>query len=217
MDRSELKRRVRAMIAGGAEPFEALALDIFTWQFERCAPFGRLCRSRGIDAAAAIGSPEEVPFVPTDAFKEYRMASFPLRPGETRFETSGTTQGRPGVHVMPDTELYDAAAMPVFADALLAGAGPMRFVSLTGSPEAMPRSSLVHMIATAGRRFGLDGEVAYFVDEEGVRLEALATAIGRARDANEPVLLLATAFSLIHLIDAVGPRTCDFSCPKGAG
>lgn len=192
--------------ACGPDVFDALALRIFRRQFRRCKPFGTLCRFRGVESPDAIEDVARIPLVPTDAFKFHRMACFDAFEGEVRFETSGTTQGTPGRHFMPDSSLYDAAALPRFARALLAAEpGAFRFISLTGSPRAMPHSSLVHMIDAAGRRYGAGGAVDYCFAQDAVEMDALESAIGAAKQAGQPVLLLTTAFALVYCLEILGP------------
>lgn len=213
--RETLHRRLLERIGEGAvsSDFDALIPEIFAYQFEHCAPYAALCRSRGIDDPRSVGDLGEIPLAPTDAFKHYRIACFPPVAGEIRFETSGTTQGRPGVHSMRDTRLYDAGAMACFRRSLLPERRPMRFLSLTGSPAEMPHSSLVHMIETAGRRFSLNGAAEYFFADGALEFDRLVDAIRDAAVRDQPVLLLSTAFALVHALDAARERAVALSLP----
>lgn len=213
-----MRERVGAFIdsMGTSESFEGLALDVFAYQFERCMPFRELCRHRGIDDPKVVDSLAEVPRVPTDSFKLYRLACFPPSPHEVRFETSGTTKGRPGVHAMPDTALYDAAAMPWFRRHVLSDGRPRRFLSLTGSPRTMPHSSLVHMIDTAARRFGTGGGADYFFDRDGLDVGGLRRSIESAGERGEAVLILTTAFALVHAIEAAHAEGETLRLPPGS-
>lgn len=168
-----------------------------------------------------------IPFCPTDAFKLYRIACFPPAADEIHFHTSGTTIGRPGVHVMPDTELYDAAALEHFRRALLADGGghsgapgnvrKFRFLSLTASPAEAPHSSLLHMIDAAGRAFDPAGAPDYFIRGGTLDLSALRSAINQARADGRPVLLLSTAFALVQCLDScAGADLCAASSATAA-
>lgn len=191
--------------------FETLALEAFAFQFERCEPFRRLCEARWVKSPGEVSDYRRIPCMPTEAFKHYRVACFPKTEGEIEFHTSGTTSGRPGVHVMPDTELYDAAAMAWFERCVLnaqpRAAVPHReskksqFIALTGSPSEMPHSSLVHMIETAGRRFSSTGKADYFFSDGRVDVEGLSVAVEAARGAGEAVVLMTTAFGMVMALD----------------
>lgn len=216
--RETLHRRLLERIGEGAisSDFDALIPEVFAYQFEHCAPYAALCRSRGIRNARSLSDPGEIPLVPTDAFKYYRIACFPPVPDEIRFETSGTTQGRPGVHSMRDTQLYDAGAMVRFRCSLLPERRPMRFFSLTGSPAEMPHSSLVHMIETAGRRFSLGGASEYFFAGGTLEFDRLVEAVREAAERDQPVLLMSTAFALVHALDAAREQAVTLTLPPGS-
>ena len=143
----------------------------------------------------------EVPPVPASAFRDVAIVS-----GRTErvFRTSGTSGGpeRRGEHHVASVALYRASARPSYRRHLFAGARSLRLVSLIPHPEQVSDSSLAAMAGfiagepeIAGASWALD--VAQGVDVGAVR---------RAAGQGEPVLLLATAFSLVHLLDALGDR-----------
>lgn len=252
-ERRALERELRGMMeafeaegpeAGPPRPcadvvFTDLALRIFRYQFERCPPYRRLCEVRGIGMPEDVSDLTSIPFCPVEAFKLFRIACFDPWEGEARFHTSGTTSGRPGLHVMPNAELYDAAALAQFRRALLrnGASNPSRrspaastgegsagdsaaghrfagwdFLALTADPAASPHSSLVHMIDAAGRAFGAGSRVRYFYREGAPDLEALRAAIDETRVSGRRVLLLSTAFALVQCLDAIaGTQHCAAS------
>ena len=88
---SELHLRARRFIEGapgGREAFDALATDLARFQARACVAVGRLYAARGVDPAA-LRAADEIPAVPTDAFKLTRIAAH--APGEDTvvFRTSG--------------------------------------------------------------------------------------------------------------------------------
>lgn len=196
--------------------FEKLALSVFQYQYDRCAPFRSLCQNRGIASPEDVRDWRDIPLVPTSAFKLHRVACFEPSDEEVAFHTSGTTDGKPGVHAMPDTDLYDAAALAWFSNALVEPDTKYRFLSLTGTPRQKPHSSLVHMIRTAGGVYGIEGRVRYFWNEGALDLKGLASAIAEARKENAPVMLLTTAFALVQCLDACEGGGPDLSLPPGS-
>jgi len=57
--------------------FERLALALFHFQFEACEPYARFCRSLERTPSSVEGF-EEIPAVPTGAFKEFDLCCFEL-------------------------------------------------------------------------------------------------------------------------------------------
>lgn len=197
--------------------FDRVASRVYRWQFEHCEPYRRLCESmgRGVDLSD-IG---EAPFVPAEAFKEFRLACFPETPGEIIFHTSGTTMGRHGAHHLATTELYDSAAIPWLRKHLLPRRleTPRRFFALTHSPDEAPRSSLVHMIHAAGRRFALESGVEYFYHPEDPEwrrrfIQSLEDAVA----GGEPVLIFSTAFALAQILETMEGAGKAVAMPEGS-
>ena len=196
--------------------FNQLALRIFQFQFNRCMPFRQLCRNRGINDAAEITDWQRIPCVPTESFKHYRLACFPPFAGEIVFHTSGTTHDRPGIHAMPNTELYDAAAMPWFGTHMVPSGLAPDFVALTATPEAAPHSSLVHMIAAAGERFAHKGTVQYVHANGELNMDLLYGALEAATRTGRPLLILTTAFALVHCVESMESASRAFTLPEGS-
>ncbi len=164
--------RLRAFSASGCpQPdaaFNELALALFQLQFTHNTPYRRLCEFRGVKSAADISRWEEIPAVPTSAFKELELTS--LAPDERTacFFSSGTTEQRRSrhFHSAESLAIYEASLLPWFERHLLADLndlmdeqllGPLDklpMLALTPPPAAAPNSSLVHMFDTVRREFG---------------------------------------------------------------
>ncbi|MHB8519490.1 MAG: LuxE/PaaK family acyltransferase [Limisphaerales bacterium] len=95
-----------------------------------------------------------------------------------------------------------------------------RLCCLTPSPALAPHSSLVHMLEVVRRDLGapaaafvgrLDATGAWTLDTE-----AAIDALQQAADAHEPMLILGTAFSFVHLLDALTERGLGFQLPAGS-
>src|SRR5215468_5811311 len=83
----------------GAPGFEALALLAFAFQFERIAPYRRLCETRGA-TPGTVSSWREVPPIPAAAFRSLELSA---APAVEVFRSSGTTggEGARSVHHQP--------------------------------------------------------------------------------------------------------------------
>jgi Acyl-protein synthetase, LuxE len=210
---------VRAFEAGEAMPetFDALGCDIARFQASRVPGYARLCRARGVDVAG-LARAEDAPAVPTDAFKMTRIAAFPEEQTRVTFRTSGTTVGARGAHAMRDIGSYDAAAVAFGRWALASGlAGRVPVLVLGPSPREAPDSSLTHMNALFVERFGTPAteRETYFVEHGVLDVVAFDERIARTMASGDsPVLLLATSFALVHLLEALDGA--PFRLPKGS-
>ncbi len=209
-----LHARVRAYARGErADEFEALALEIAHFQAEHAPGFARLVAARG----SRLERLEDVPGVPAETFRLTRVAVHPPELDVARFETSGTTGEARGVHAFRTTATYEAVALAAGARALLGfGRGPRVVVSLAAAPAETVTSSLGFMLALFQREWDgrslSDGSFAreqaarWLFGPDGMDLEGLEHAAKVALRRGEPLLVLATAFALVGLLDALDGR-----------
>ena len=195
------------------DDFDSVALDVFAHQFARNEPYRRFCRSRG-RTPESVRAWEDIPAVPTAAFKEAVLST---APAVRIFATSGTSRGaeRRGRHHLPDLSLYEAAWEEPFRRHLLPDRERMRILSLIPSEAALPDSSLSYMVERALERFGAPGSGRFF-EPPGADLDGFRATMGDAVDAGEPVLLLGTAFALAHVLDDLIRRGERYLLPAGS-
>ncbi len=194
-----------------AEDFSALARDAFAFQHERIAPLRSLCERLGV-RLTTLSDWREVPLVPATAFKTITLAA--AEPRET-FESSGTTGTVPSVHRHPYPELYRAVIDATFPPACLPELSQPPMLSLVPSRAQAPRSSLSFMIDHAIARWGAaDSLVA--VGPRGVAVPAARGFLAARQRDRRPILLLATAFALVHLLEALERLDLRFRLPAGS-
>jgi acyl-CoA synthetase (AMP-forming)/AMP-acid ligase II len=202
--------------------FERLALVLFALQFATNPPFRRLCEARRV-SPETLDDWRRIPPMPTAAFKELEVTC--LAPAERLFvfHSSGTTGQRPSRHFHHAASLaiYETSLLPWFARHLLGEPRqPARFLFLTPPPSAAPHSSLVHMFETVRREFG--EPLSRFTgkqDDDGAwdqDCEATTVALREGAAAAQPLVLLGTAFSLVHLLDHMAARNARLSLPPGS-
>ena len=213
----DLQQRLVAFINGGPGSFADLALEVHAFQCAHNPQYRAHCERQ----PTPVTDWESIPPVPTQAFKEFPIACFPVREAVAEFHTSGTTREQAGKHYFKTLELYEAAIRPNFAAHLLgerasrplAGATTaalsLPVLALTPSPAAAPHSSLAHMLGVVG---GTDCE--FFVEDNTLLLERLAHRLCEMQWANQPVLLLGTAFAFVHLFDHLAEQR--FELPEGS-
>lgn len=197
----ELHERVRAAMEGeiAGELFDELACEIARFQAARCGAVGRLMRTRGVDPGE-LREAAWIPAVPTDVFKLTRVAAHEASADEVVFRTSGTTVGARGSHGLRTTATYRAGALR-FGEQMLVPDRPrgLRALLLMPPPSEAPDSSLGFMCADFAKHFADGGR--WFMGGGRLDRSGLAAAIEEARRAGAPVLLLATSFALVYLLD----------------
>ena len=213
----DLQQRIHAFLDGRPDNFEELALEVFAFQCANNPVYRAHCERQH----ATVRSWKAIPAVPTSAFKDFAITCFPVQEAVAEFHTSGTTRETAGKHYFKTLELYEAAIRPNFAAHLFAGETPHPFsrqqtatttlpvLALTPAPSTAPHSSLAHMLGVVG---GSDCE--FFVEHDKLLLERLTHRLCEMQWANQPVLLLGTAFAFVHLFDHL--ENTRFELPEGS-
>ena len=200
----ELHARVAAFVDGSDDDFDALALAVAAHQAARSPAIARLYSARGV-SVGALATASQLPAVPTDAFKLARISTHPPAEDIRIFHTSGTTLGARGEHAFRRVDTYDHAALVHGARMLVPDAGAVTLHAALLMPEHAPDSSLGHMCASFGRT--LATEVEWLLDDRGVSIPGLRAAADRAASSAASLLVLATSFALVHLLDALEGAT----------
>ena len=215
--RERLLGRIATGVEGEAEDFDELARGVFAHQFACNPPYRLFCERRGA-TPDSVTSWEEIPAVPTDAFKAAALVCGDPERAAAIFRTSGTTAGaeRRGTHYLPDLALYDAALRAGFLAHLLPDGAPIRILSLVPRSEEVPDSSLSHMAAEVMRDYGKPGSGTFVSADFGIAYEEWTAALRTAEENGEPVCILGTAFALVHATDAMATRGERFRLRRGS-
>lgn len=210
-----LHERVRTFAENAAstrpEEFEALAVAIARFQAEHIPGYARLVEQR----ASGLDTLRSLPGVPTAAFRLTRVAVHPRETDTARFVTSGTTSEERGIHAFRTTRTYEELSLRFGAEALLGFTpGPRVVVSLAPVPEPAPVSSLGFMMAhfqrcwdgrpLFARRFEPRAPERWLLRDGAIDVAGLERAGALALERGEPLIVLATAFALVGLLDTLG-------------
>ncbi|HEY3254211.1 MAG TPA: acyl-protein synthetase [Polyangiaceae bacterium] len=208
--RSDSLHRAVLRFANGdpSRTFADLALAIANFQREHSAGYARLWASR----ARAVERVEDIPGVPCDAFRLARVALHPEDEDQLRFQTSGTTSGARGTHAMRVAQTYHELALHFGRAALLSSPRAHHVVALAPLLDDPPTSSLGQMMALFMVDFAQRGPFdvrsaeRWLIDERGVNLLGLEQAAQRAAERGEILLVLATSFALVGMLDQLEGR-----------
>jgi hypothetical protein len=195
--------------------FNNLALRLFDYQLRYNAPYARYCERTGVTRDAFPTSWEAIPAVPALAFKEVTLATFDTRDAALTFETSGTTDGEPGRHNLETTGLYDAALLAGFDRFMLADDAALRYFNCVPNPRESPHSSLGYMMRRVAEERG-DGKSGWYLRDGELLFETFESDLRLATAQSQPVCLAATAFALVHVLDAMEGKGLRLSLPPGS-
>ena len=197
------------------DDFNTLALKLFAHQFEHNRPFQKFCQGRG-KTPRVVKSWRDIPAVPINAFKDLTLSCVPPDTCARTFMTSGTTRRDvKGRHFHPTMAVYDASMLRNFAHHVMQGDAKLRMGILFPNEVLMPNSSLAHYLALALDHFGTH-DSAYYVDDNGLRTDALCDALQQAQNLGEPFALLGASYSFVHVMDALQARGQTFQLPAGS-
>ncbi|HZO94497.1 MAG TPA: hypothetical protein VFB22_12120 [Candidatus Baltobacteraceae bacterium] len=195
--------------------FLALARELVAYQIAHNAPYAAFARAAGFGEGRLPESVEAIPAVPSAAFKEFRLATFPPDETATWFETSGTTRGQSGRHELPTTRLYEAALLASFDRMMLPDGVRLRYLNLVPDPRERPHSSLGFMMDVVARERG-DGAAAWLVHDEVLDVDGFVREARRAHADGAAVCVATTAFALLALVDALDARGARMALPAGS-
>lgn len=212
-----------AVIAAGVDgplatndaAFNALALELFRFQYGRNDPYRRFCDYRR-QTPDRVEHWLQIPAVPIGAFKEAMLATEPVEQAAACFMSSGTT--RPELrsrHYHPDLTVYDASARTNFAAHVLPDGARLPLLVLNPPPAALPNSSLAHYLGLMLDTYGANGS-GYFVDGEGLQQERLQAALLEFAKQGRPVCLAGATFAFVHLLDQMAERGQSLALPSGS-
>jgi hypothetical protein len=195
--------------------FNALALQIFAYQFEGNESFAKFARARA-KTPRTVKSWVDIPPVPINAFKTLDLSCCDPKDTVATFMTSGTTLGGlRGKSHHPSLTVYDASMRRNFADRFMSGHQRLDMGILFPTTQMMPNSSLAHYLNLAVRAFGTPRS-GHLISENGIDFARMHHDLARAETSGEPYALLGASFSLVHAIDEMQRLDQTVQLPNGS-
>jgi hypothetical protein len=195
--------------------FDDLALRIFRYQLRYNAPYARYCARLGVTPESLPSTWEGIPAVPAPAFKEAALTTFDPAKAALTFETSGTTGPASGRHSMETPALYDAALLAAFDRLVLGDSVRLRYLNLVPNPLERPASSLGYMMRRIAERRG-DGPAGWYLRGGELLFEDFARDVRVASARGQALFIAATAFALVHALEAMESSSARFALPPGS-
>jgi Acyl-protein synthetase, LuxE len=235
---SNFAARLRELILSGfhGADFDALAVELFNLQFAHCPAYQKECVAKRITPESisvlrgmtpSFARWKKIPFVTTSAFKHFEYSAIPFEKRSTVFFSSGTTEQKPSRHfhnaeslAVYEASLWTAFRQNFFADAKSANRAA-KLICLTPPPAQVPYSSLVHMFETVRQITCEAGASVFFgkTDTDNswiLDFEASLKILQESVAQNQPLLLVGTAFSFVHLLDFLAENDLKFQLPENS-
>ena len=179
--------------------WDALAWELFAFQYARIPAFKRLCLGREMPPEK-MRSWKDIPAIPQQLFKREKLFGHGTRKAGAIYETSGTTTGQPGRQHLLDTLIYNAVSIEGARRAgLLDPKTELHF--LVSPPAEAPRSSLSAMFAFWQKALHQTG-LRFWVRRDEFDFVRLREVLSLQIKARRPIGICGTAFSFVHLADA---------------
>ncbi len=201
--------------------FEALAIRLFSLQFQHNPAYRRFCLERG-SRPENLSTWREIPAMPTAAFKELEVSCLPPEERTTVFFSSGTSRQPRSRHFHGEESLaiYEASLWPWFRRHCLAQNAAMELLLLTPSEAEAPGSSLVYMLDTVRKNLNQPETVfAGRIEQDGawtLDFDAVLSALEASATTKRPLFIAGTAFLFMHLLDHLAGLNLRFELPPGS-
>ncbi|MDH7571325.1 MAG: long-chain fatty acid--CoA ligase [Armatimonadota bacterium] len=181
------------------EAFDAVARQLFGYQYVNNLPYRRYCDLLGV-TPDNIAHWTQIPAAPAAAFKEHSLTCVPPEAAQCVFHSSGTTGRAASRHYLSAhaLALYNQSLRAGFNRFVLPDGARLPLWALVPPPQEAPHSSLSYMIRSL-----MDADPRsshrFFWRHDGPDTTALAAAL---RSCAEPVILFGTAFAWVLFFDA---------------
>jgi anaerobic magnesium-protoporphyrin IX monomethyl ester cyclase len=206
----------RGMDDQGSEEFNRLALRVFELQVKYIPIYRRYCEKRVIHPEN-ISSWNQIPALPTDAFKVMDLAMFPSNTART-FMTSGTTrpEERGKVHYdegglrLMDATIYEAASCFLFPDKI-----KTTILAIAPSPEIVPTMVMAYGMNRLKEYFG-SSQSRFLIGKEGFDVGVLVDELRRSEAEGIPITICGGSFGFVNFFDYCREKGLRFRLPPGS-
>ena len=217
----DLDQKILSYIRRGTDPqdseeFNRLALQIFELQVKYIPIYRRYCEKRGM-TPEKISSWDQVPALPTDAFKVMELAMLPSSAVRT-FMTSGTTRPEErgkvrydegGLRLM-DATIYEAASSFLFPDKI-----KTTLLVIAPSPEIVSTMVMAYGMNRLIEYFG-SSQSRFLIGKEGFDIRVLVDELRRSETEGVPITICGGSFGFVNVFDYCRERGVRFRLPPGS-
>ncbi len=217
LDKDILEFVLRGMENRDEERFNELALREFELQYNTVGPYREYCMKKGA-APKTVKQWQQIPAVPSAAFKKFIMASFPIEKAEHAYFTSGTTD-----HTLKGSILRDKGAVDLInaANGLLTRkyvfpeVQRMKILLMVPSPKMAPGIGIAVGLDRVRKEFGTP-ESAYLISMLGLNVELLLKSLIDSERTGEPIAIIGSTVGFVYFLKACEKEGLSFRLPPGS-
>ncbi|MBN2381065.1 hypothetical protein JXM67_14805 [candidate division WOR-3 bacterium] len=220
-----LEKDIADFINGGIEQpdtedkFAELALRLFEYQYKANEPYRKYCIMRGVKPGD-IDDWKLIPAVPTNAFKEIPLCTFPPEQAAKIFLSSGTTNPKKRSKVflnesglkMLDLSLKKTVETFFYRDP----SEKLHALLLSPSPDRLPHDAAVLHVPKKIIENHYLGEPRFLLTTVGLNINYIEKSFRQSEVDEEPVLILGTTYDYVHLYDYCLRNDLVFRLPEGS-
>lgn len=217
LDRDILAFVKRGMENDDEDSFNKLAVREFELQFNTIKPYRDYCRTKGVTPKTAACW-QDIPAVPSIAFKKFIMASFPVEKAEHFYYTSGTTDPANKGKITRDkggVALINAANGLLTRQYVFPDVERMKMLLMTPSPKMAPGMGMAVGLERVRSEFGTP-DSHYLITPMGLNLELLLKSLLEAERSGEPIVLVGSTAGFVYFLKACERDGIAFRLPSGS-
>lgn len=184
------------------EGFEALALEIFRFQYQNNLVY-RTYVDALIHDITTIDAVNKIPFLPVGFFKSQNVVTTNFEP-ETVFESSGTTGSVNSRHFVKDLSLYEESFLKSF-ELFYGSIKDYCILGLLPSYLERDNSSLIYMVNKLIEQSS-NSQSGFYLDE----YEKLASVIIELEKSQQKTILIGVTFALLDFAEQF-PMTLQYT------
>ncbi len=194
--------------------FNELALSEFELQYHTIKPYKEYCVKKGA-ALGKIDTWEEIPAVPSLAFKKFILTTFPIEKAEHAYFTSGTTDPSRKGSIYRDkgaVDLINTANGLLTRKYVFPDVDRMKILLMTPSPKMAPGIGMAIGLERVRTEFGTP-ESAYLITPLGLNVELFLKSLIESERLGEPIALIGSTTGFIYFLKACERDGIRFMLP----
>ncbi len=209
-----LNDKIERFIRTSEGDFDALAMELFAYQFEKNAPYQAFCQAIE-KTPQTVGRWQDIPAVPIRAFKSVNLTTFPTGRAAAVFHSSATTLGISSRHFLRTLTYYEMAVQWGFGRWMASQEEKVPMLILAPPPGEAPHSSLTWMFDTVKRRWGTP-ESGYYVQRGRLDEPRLIRQLDQLCKNGKPVILMGTTLAFLAFFDYLNGKPHSWVMPLGS-
>lgn len=199
------------------DKFNELSLREFELQYNTIEPYRDYCIRRKV-SPETVTHWEEIPAVPSLAFKKLLLASFPVEKAEQMCLTSGTTDHPNRGRIYRDkggVKLINEANGLLTKSYLFPDVEQIKILLMVPSPKMVPGMGMSMGLEQVRLKFGTP-DSAYLLSPIGLDIKTLLRSLKQSEDSGIPIALIGATSGFVYFFNACEKENIRFKLPKGS-